>query len=95
MKRLALIGLLCSGMFAQSAPAADLEEQQRRCRIEKNSLTRDGSDTGPECLALRAMLGLPEPPQVNIYNSGGGSNRFYDQRIGRWCTHHGGSVSCE
>lgn len=81
------------GLSTVTASAADLEEQQRRCRIEQNSLTRNSNETGPQCLALRAMLGLPEPPQVNVYNGGG--NRFYDQRLGRWCTQHGGSVSCE
>src|SRR3546814_1030990 len=54
------IFLLCA---TSTARAVDVDEQSRRCDIEKNALRNSSHREGPECLKLRAMLGMPEPPQ--------------------------------
>jgi hypothetical protein len=58
--------LLCLA-FSAGALAADVDEQSRRCNMEKNSLTNPSKREGPECLKLRAMLGMPEPTVVKNY----------------------------
>ncbi|WP_143383706.1 hypothetical protein [Fontimonas thermophila] len=86
-----------------AAHAVDVDEQTRRCNIEKNSLTNPKRKEGAECLKLRAMLGMPEPPVVNNYynNSGGnqrggGTQRVFDTNTGRWCTvFPGGTMQCD
>jgi hypothetical protein len=91
------------------AMAVDQEEQSRRCRMEKSSLTNESGREGPECLKLRAMLGMPEPPVVNIYElRHRGGKRYYDARSkrevtdsevyyadGQRCEVRGGSAHCE
>ena len=67
-----------------AAMAVDQEEQARRCKIEKSSLTNESGREGAECLKLRAMLGLPEPTVVNIYQlDHRGGARYYDSRVKR------------
>src|SRR3546814_11203091 len=82
-----------------TARAVDVDEQSRRCDIEKNALRNSSHREGPECLKLRAMLRMPEPPQINNYygdgnrSGGAGAQRVLDAQRKRWCwIYHGGSL---
>jgi hypothetical protein len=61
------IVLLLSVLLPIAALAQDVDEQTRRCSIEKNSMNNPRHKEGSECLRLRAMLNMPEPPVVNNY----------------------------
>src|SRR3546814_19184223 len=82
-----------------TARAVDVDEQSRRCDIEKNALRNSSHREGSECLKLRAMLGMPEPPQINNYygyghrSGGAGAQRVLDAQRNRlgWI-YHGGSM---
>src|SRR3546814_15592026 len=91
--------LLCA---TSTARAVDVDEQSRRCDIEKNALRNSSHREGPECLKLRAMLGMPEPPQINNYygdgnrSGGAGAQRVFDAQRTRWCwIYPGGSMQCD
>ncbi|HEY9544739.1 MAG TPA: hypothetical protein VIR56_01960 [Solimonas sp.] len=93
------IFLLCA---TSTARAVDVDEQSRRCDIEKNALRNSSHREGPECLKLRAMLGMPEPPQINNYygdgnrSGGAGAQRVFDAQRNRWCwIYPGGSMQCD
>ncbi len=81
--RISVFAVLAMAIMAP-ATAVDVDEQTRRCRIEKTSLTNPSGREGVECMKLRAMLGLPEPPVVNVYElRRRGGKAYYDSRTRR------------
>jgi len=66
--RLSTLALL-SMLFLEAAYAVDIDEQTRRCDIERSSLTNPHHIVGPECRKLRAMLETQEPAVVSAESS--------------------------
>ncbi|MDO9454137.1 MAG: hypothetical protein Q7J29_14965 [Stagnimonas sp.] len=70
-----------------------LNEQRRRCEMERTSLVRSTGGKGPECRAFDALLsqstGVPLPPEINVNNSypngAAPPRRVYDSNGNRWC----------
>lgn len=61
-----------------------IQEQTRRCNIEKGNLTRrqiKNQEEGPACLTLRAMLNMPEPPKTIINNNRAAGSCFVNGNI--------------
>ncbi|MGH8443831.1 MAG: hypothetical protein ACREVL_01135 [Solimonas sp.] len=89
MKTILQACALLAIVHSATALAADVDEQTRRCRIEKDALKNPGHREGPECLKLRAMLDMPEPPRVYnnapTYSEQQGPRRVFDPQSNRWC----------
>ncbi|MGH8447091.1 MAG: hypothetical protein ACREVL_17625 [Solimonas sp.] len=101
MNGLMRIVALLSLLYATTSYAVDVDEQTRRCRIEKNALSNPGHREGAECLKLRGMLNLPEPPTVNHYDDrsrrdNDNPRRVFDPQANRWCTvYPSGTMQCD
>lgn len=87
MRNIVIAAILAAG-FTSSASAVDVDEQTRRCNNEKTSLKNPRHEEGPECLKLRAMLGMPEPTVIK--------NNYYLQgnQVPSNCRREGNEVNC-
>lgn len=92
-KAIVMLTLFGAVLLVSTAIAQDVDEQTRRCRNEKSSLTNPRHQEGPECLKLRAMLNMPEPPVVNNYYGSSrepDGPRFVRDRAGNTYIYNGG-----
>jgi hypothetical protein len=93
MKTFGRLIVLTSLFLTTAAVAVDVDEQTRRCNIEKNSLTNPWHKEGAECLKLRSMLNMPEPAVIKKNVT---PKRVFNSQTGRWCTiYPGNTMQCD